>query len=336
MKAIKFQQPRVVELVEIEKPVPGPDWARIRLRAAAICMTDFAVLEGTIAARYPLVPGHEWSGVVDAVGSEADQAWIGRRVIADNELTCLVCVYCRKGEWRRCLRYRQIGFQESGGYAEYLLVPVRNLYEIPDSVSFEQAALLEPLSVALAVAAIAQPKVASTAVILGAGPIGLNCLVALKASGAARILCLDLRPSRLDLARSWGATAAFSNAGELAAAAQLLHPEGTDIVIDATGNEDMIRLGTTLTRFGGAFVLAGYCEGKTIEIKPDNIHLRDLRVLGAGNVWGFTGSALRCATDGMIRTDQMITHHYQLEDYKLAFSRDAVNQPNYIKGVFQM
>ena len=115
------------------------------------------VLEGTIAARYPLIRA-EWSGVVDAVGSEGDQAWIGRRVIADNELTCLVCVYCRKGEWRRCLRYRQIGFQESGGYAEYLLVPVRNLYEIPDSVSFEQAALLEPLSVALAVAAIAQPR----------------------------------------------------------------------------------------------------------------------------------------------------------------------------------
>jgi choline dehydrogenase-like flavoprotein len=77
-------------------------------------------------------------------------------------------------------------------------------------------------------------------------------------------------------------------------------------------------------------------EGKTIEIKPDNIHLRDLRVLGAGNVWGFTGSALRCATDGMVRTDQMITHHYQLEDHKLAFSRDTVNKPSYVKGIFQL
>jgi threonine dehydrogenase-like Zn-dependent dehydrogenase len=71
-------------------------------------------------------------------------------------------------------------------------------------------------------------------------------------------------------------------------------------------------------------------------VKPDNIHLRDLRVLGAGNAWCFTGNALRCATDGMIRTDRMITHRYQLEDYKLAFSRDAVNQPDYIKGVFQI
>jgi L-iditol 2-dehydrogenase len=334
MKAIQFQRPGVMELVDIEKPTPGPDWARIRVHVAAICMTDFAVLEGSIPARYPLVPGHEWSGVVDAVGSEPDQAWLGRKVIADNELTCLECAYCRRGEWRRCPQYRQIGFHASGGYAEYLLVPVRNLYELPESVSFEQGSLLEPLSLALAVSAMAQPRVASTAVILGAGPIGLNCLAALKASGVARILCLDLRSNRLDLARSWGATATFSDAGELAKVATQLHPEGTDLVIEATGNEDMVRFGTTLTRFGGAFVLAGYCDGKAMETTPDIISLRNLRVLGAGNICGFMASAARCAADGMIRTEQMITHRYKLEDYKVAFSRDAIARPDYIKGIF--
>lgn len=334
MKAIQFQKPGVMELVDMEEPIPGPHWARIRVHAAAICMTDFAILEGAIAASYPLVPGHEWSGVVDATGSEADQAWVGQKVVADNELTCLECAYCRRGEWRRCPQYRQIGFHASGGYAEYLLVPVRNLYGLQNSVSFEQATLLEPLAVALAVTAMAQPRAASTAVILGVGPIGLNCLAALKASGAARILCLDIRANRLDLARSWGATATFSDTGELAKTAAQLHPEGTDIVIDATGNEEMIRFGATLTRFGGTFVLAGYCDGKAVEIKPDIIHLRNLRVHGAGNVWGFMASAARCAADGIIRTEEMITHRYKLEDCKIAFSRDAVANPGYIKGVF--
>ena len=334
MKAIQFQRPGVVELVEMKKPIPGPHWARVHVQAAAICMTDFAVLAGTIAAVYPLVPGHEWSGVVDATGSEADQAWIGRKVVADNDLPCLECAFCRRGEWRRCRQYRQLGFQAPGGYAEYVLVPTRNLHLLPDSVSLSQAALLEPLAVALAVTAMAQTRVASTAVILGAGPIGLNCLAALKASGAARILCLDLRASRLDLARTWGATATFSDAGELASASAQLHPEGTDIVIDATGNEEMVRFGATLTRFGGTFVLAGYCDSKTVEIKPDIIHLRNLRVLGAGNVWGFMASAVRCATDGIICTEQMITHRYKLEDYRIAFSRDAVADPGYIKGSF--
>ena len=191
------------------------------------------------------------------------------------------------------------------------MVPVRNLHEISDSVSFEQAALVEPLAVALAIAAMAKPRIASTVAILGAGPIGLNCLAAFKASGATRILCLDLRARRLDLARSWGATATFSNADELARAAAQLHPEGTDIVIDATGNEEVIRFGIALTRFGGTLVLAGYCEGKTMELKPDAVHLRDVRVLGAGNVWGFTGDAARCVADGLICTEQMITHRYR-------------------------
>lgn len=336
MRAIRFQRPGVMELVELEKPVPAPRWARVRIHAAALCMTDFAVLEGTIAARYPLVPGHEWSGVVDAVGSDSDAEWIGRRVVADNEVTCLECTYCRRGEWRRCSQYQQIGFQLSGGYAEYLLVPVRNLYELPDSVSFEQGALLEPLSVALAVTAIAQPRIASTAVILGAGPIGLNCLAALKTAGVARILCLDLRGQRLQLARSWGATDTFSDPVRLAEAAARLHPEGTDLVIDATGREEMLRFGIPLTRFGGAMILAGYCDGRATEIKPDLIHLRNVRVLGAGNVWGFTPSAVRCAGDGMIRTESMVTHRYKLEDYRLAFSRDQVMEPGYMKGIFTL
>ncbi len=334
MKAIQFQRPGVMELVDMEKPTPGPGWARIQVRAAAICMTDFAVLEGTIPARYPLVPGHEWSGAVDATGSDSDQSWVGRRVIADNELTCLECTYCRRGEWRQCRQYRQIGFHAHGGYSEYLLVPVRNLHEISDSVSFEQAALVEPLAVALAIAAMTKPRIASTVAILGAGPIGLNCLAAFKASGAARILCLDLRARRLDLARSWGATATFTDADELARAAAQFHPEGTDIVIDATGNEEVIRFGIALARFGGTFVLAGYCEGKTMELKPDTVHLREVRVLGAGNVWGFTGDAARCVADGLICTEQMITHQYRLEDYRIAFSRETVAIPEYIKGIF--
>lgn len=334
MKAIQFQRPGVVDLVDMEKPAPAPRWARIRVHAAALCMTDFAVLDGSIRANYPLVPGHEWSGVVDATGSDSDHAWVGRRVVADNELTCLECNYCRRGEWRRCAKYRQIGFHAPGGYAEYLLVPVRNLYEVPDSVSFEQAALLEPLSVALAVTTMAQTRLASTAVILGAGPIGLNCLAALKASGASRILCLDLRADRLKLACSWGATGTFKDTASLTKAAAQLHPEGTDIVVDATGNDEMIRFGASHARFGGTLVLAGYCEGRIVEVRPDTIHLKNLRVLGGGNVWGFMGNAARCATDGIIRTEQMITHRYKLEDYETAFSRETVSKVGYIKGVF--
>src|ERR1035438_5270747 len=140
MNALMLQKPCTVQLVDFEDPLPGPGWARVRVCVAAICMTDFELLQGTIEAEYPLIPGHEWSGVVDTTGSVSDQAWIGRRVVGDNELTCLECASCRTGQWRRCSQFRQIGFQVPGAYSEYLLVPVRNLHELPDTVSFEQGA----------------------------------------------------------------------------------------------------------------------------------------------------------------------------------------------------
>lgn len=322
-------------LVEVPAPAPPAGWARVRVRAAAICMTDFEVLEGTIAADYPLTPGHEWSGVVDSVGSAADEPWVGRRVTGDNEITCLECRYCRRGEWRRCPHYRQIGFAAPGAYAEYLLAPVRNLHALVDSITFEQGAILEPLGVGLAVAAMAGVRVGSTAVILGVGPIGLNCLAAIRASGAARILCLDRRADRLALAQSWDAVATFTDAGALAEAARKYHPWGTDVVIDATGSPALLETGARLARFGGTLVLAGYFGGRTAALPPDVIHERNVRVLGAGNNSGFTATAVLAAGDGLLCTEGMITHQFRLEDYASALSRTQVESAGYVKGVFR-
>lgn len=334
MKALFVQQPGVVELIDVNDPVPSAGWARIRVRAVGICMTDFELIDGTIRVPYPLTPGHEWSGVVDAVGSSSDEAWIGRRVTGDNEITCLQCAYCKRGEWRRCAQYRQIGFEANGGYAEYLVVPVCNLHPLAEDVSFEQGAILEPLGVGLAVARMAQARPGSTAIILGTGPIGLNCLAALKASGAIRICCLDLRKSRLDLAKAWGAAYVCSDFADLAETAARWHPEGTDIVVDATGNVAVVRSGIPLTRFGGTFILAGFCRHKSVEIEPEIIHLGNIRFLGAGNNCGFISTAAQCAAAGALRTETMITHRYRLQDYQTALSRDTVAAEGYVKGVF--
>lgn len=334
MQAIRFEKPGLACLVETPDPRPPAGWARVRVRAAAICMTDFEVLDGRIAARYPLIPGHEWSGIVDSTGSPSDASWIGRKVTGDNEITCLECRYCRRGEWRRCPQYRQIGFAAPGAYAEYLLAPVRNLHALADAVSFEQGALLEPLGVGLAVAAMAGVRVGSTVIIMGAGPIGLNCLAAAKASGATRILCLDRRADRLVLARSWGAACTAQEAAELQAAARELHPQGTDIVIDATGSPALLEAGARLARFGGVLVLAGYSGGATATISPDVLHERNVRVYGAGNNAGFTGVAALAAGDGLVRTEGMITHRFPLAKFERALSREETARAGYIKGAF--
>jgi 2-desacetyl-2-hydroxyethyl bacteriochlorophyllide A dehydrogenase len=334
MKAIRFDQPGKLSLAELPDPVPMAGWARMGIRAAAICMTDFELLRGRHAVEYPLTPGHEYCGVVDQVGSPSDQAWVGRRVVADNEITCLKCGYCRRGEWRRCPEYRQIGFGPPGGYAEYVLAPVHNLHPLADTISFEQGALLEPLGVGIAVASIAGARLGSTATILGMGPIGLNCLAVLKASGARRILCLEKQPKRLALAKSWGAREVTDDPEHLRDLTKELHREGTDIVIEATGDAPLIPLGVSLARFGGSLVLAGFCKHEALPFAPDSVQGPNLRVLGAGNNAGFIEPAAQAVGDGVLSTEGMITHRFRLDDFRQAFSDEQVAASDYIKGIF--
>ena len=334
MRAIVFEQPRKVSLTEFPDPEPMAGWARIHIQAAAICMTDFELLRGRHAAEYPLTPGHEFCGVVDKVGSPSDEAWVGRRVVADNEITCLKCGFCRRGEWRRCSQFRQIGFGPPGGYAEYVLAPVHNLHPLADTISSIQGALLEPLGVALAVAFMAGTRLGSTATILGMGPIGLNCLAVLKASGARRILCMDMRPERLALAKAWGASGVTEDAEHLKDLTKALHADGTDIVIEASGHPPLIPLGINLTRFGGSMVLAGFCRHEALPFTPDWVQYPNRRVMGAGNDPGFIEPAALAVGDGVLSTEGVITHRFRLDDFRQAFSEEQVAARDYIKGVF--
>jgi D-arabinitol dehydrogenase (NADP+) len=334
MRAIQFNQPGKLSLLEIPDPEPMAGWVRIHIKAAAICMTDVEVLRGRHPIDYPVIPGHEFCGVVDRVGASVDEAWLGRKVVADNEICCLKCGYCRRGEWRACPEFRHIGFGPPGGYAEYVLAPVYNLHPLADAVSFEQGSILEPLGVGIAVASHAGARLGSTATILGLGPIGLNCLAVLKASGARRILCLDKQPRRLALAKSWGACEVAEDPEHLKALTRELHPGGTDIVVEASGHHPLIPLGISLTRFGGCVVLAGFCKHEALSLDPDIVQGNNRRVLGAGNNSGFIEPAALAVGDEVLKTEGMITHRFGLEDFRQAFSEEQLTAGDFIKGVF--
>jgi 2-desacetyl-2-hydroxyethyl bacteriochlorophyllide A dehydrogenase len=297
-------------------------------------MIDFELLGGTHRAAFPLTPGHEYCGVVDKVGSNTDAAWLGRRVVADNELTCLKCSNCRRGQWRCCAEYRQFGFGPPGGYAEYVLAPIHNLHPLADTISFEQGALLEPLGVALAATSMGKTHLGSTSAILGAGPIGLNCLAVLKASGARRIVCLDKRKMRLARAKSWGTLETAEDPQDFKKLSTGLHPFGANVVIEATGDVNMIPLGISSTRFGGCFVLAGFYKHCALQFGPDSILGRNIRFLGAGTNCGFIEPAADAVADGVLSTQGMITHRFRLEDYARAFSEEQIAAPDYVKGIF--
>jgi len=152
MRAIVVERPNAVALRELETPAPGPGEVRVRSVRAGICRTDLDIVSGTLDARwvrFPVVPGHEWSGTIDEVGDGVTGFEAGDRVVCEGNIPCLACPRCHAGETHLCRNYDAVGFTRPGGYGELVVVPARVVHRLPEHVSFDAAVLVEPGSVVL-------------------------------------------------------------------------------------------------------------------------------------------------------------------------------------------
>lgn len=337
MKAVVINKPG--EMFIADKPIPEPQagFARIKVAAAAVCATDLEVIDGNIPANYPLTPGHEWSGVVDSVGSEEDAHWIGKRVIGSNDVVCLKCDACRSGNWRYCKEFEEIGFKRDGAYAEYVVVPTYGLCELPENVPFENAALCEPLGVALGTMEKANAKFGQTLMIMGAGSIGLCMLAVGKAMGMRKIVVVASSENRLQIAKKMGAYEVIATSKQdLMKEMQRIHPGGTDVIIDATGIENCIQDCLKLARKGGTVALAGYGRGKVMQIRVDDIHINNLHVVGAGNNWNMHKMAVELMADGLVDLAPFVSEKLPLEDFERAIEMARTRPQGFVKAVFEL
>ena len=335
MKAVIIEKPGQMHLAQVAIPEPPAGFARVKVKAAAICATDLEVIDGRIPANYPLIPGHEWSGIVDAVGSAEDQHWVGQSVIGSNDVVCLKCDACRSGNWRYCDEFEEIGFRRNGAYAEYVIVPVYGLCRKGENISYAHAALCEPLGVALGTMEKAGAKFGDTLMIMGAGSIGLCMLAVGKAMGMRRIVVCASSRKRLALAEKMGAYATVATSEQdLMAEMKKLHPEGTDVIVDATGIDECIRSCLKLAKKGGAVALAGYGRGKIMDIRVDDIHIANLRVVGAGNNWNMHKKAMTLMEDGLIDISGFVTNEIRLEDYAEGIELARKRPDGFVKAVF--
>lgn len=335
MKAIVIKEPGYAVLEEKKIPEPQAGFVRVKVKAAAICATDLEVIDGNIPANYPLTPGHEWSGIVDAAGSEEDKSWIGKRVVGSNDVVCLKCDACRRGEWRYCSDFEEIGFKRDGAYAEYVIVPSYGLCELPDHVSFVHGALCEPLGVALGTLEKAGAKFGDTLLILGAGSIGLCILAAAKAMGMRDIAVAAASEKRLGIARQMGASHTIATEDHnLIEEMKKIHLDGTDVVVDATGIESCIQQSLKLARKGGTVALAGYGRGKIMSIRIDDIHINNLRVVGAGNNWNQHKKAVTLMAEGMVDIEDFATDRIKLEEFEKGLELARKRPEGFVKAVF--
>jgi 2-desacetyl-2-hydroxyethyl bacteriochlorophyllide A dehydrogenase len=270
-----ISSPGVVEISTVDDPAPGPREAVVAVAACGLCGTDLHILEGEFAPSLPVVPGHEFAGVVVAVGSAVGELAVGTRVAVDPSLYCNECHYCRIGHNNLCERWAAIGVTTAGGAAEYAVAPVANCVPLPEHVRLEDAALVEPLACAVRGYDVLTSQLGSHVLIYGSGTMGLMMLQLAKRTGAASVDVVNLNPKRLATAKLLGCTATGANADELD------RPHGWELVIDATGNAAAIQDGIGRVRPGGTFLQFGVSSyGARVTIAPYRIYNQEITITG--------------------------------------------------------
>ena len=326
MRAIVIEKPNAVALREVETPTPDTGEVRVRSVRAGVCRTDLDIVAGTLDprwVRFPVVPGHEWSGVVDSVGDGVIGLEPGDRVVCEGNIACLRCARCRAGDTHLCASYDAVGFTRSGGYGEFVVVPARVVHVLPGHVSFDAAVLVEPGAVVLKALERARIEPGETVGVVGVGALGAIAIRLARLRSPATIVAYGLRAEELELALALGADSVVSVADvDAEVETRKLAGGGLDVVVETAGAVAAFELSTRLTREGGRIVALGIAgHGHELTLPSDRIALRDLSVFGSV---GYTTAAWARMVDllreRLVDLDPIVTYRFPLERFEDAFA----------------
>lgn len=321
MKAIVFPSVEQVELQQVDDPTCGADEVVIEVVTCGICGTDLHIFRGEYMSDFPLIPGHEFHGKIVEVGKGVVNLKVGDRVTVDPNLYCGKCSRCRNEQSNHCLNLSVVGVTRSGGFAEYVTVPEQACYPIPDSLTDSQAAFIEPL--ACVVYALRRLRVypADRVLIIGAGPMGLLLVQALRHSGASLITILEKQEHRLNLAKEMGANATIIANVEQDARLKDVAPEGFDIVIDATGVPAVIQNAFNYLKPRGQFLQFGVAPiGAKIEIEPYAIFRYDWSIIGSFALCYTFQPSIDWLANGVIDVTPLVSHTVSLKEFDQSFN----------------
>ncbi len=325
-----------------DRPTPAPQAGEVLIRVAAcgICGSDVHGFDGTSGRRIPpIVMGHEAAGTVVEPGVGAVRFRPGDRVTFDSTICCGECPFCARGEINLCDRREVVGvscgeYRRDGAFAEYIVVPERIVYPIPDSLSFAEAAMLEPVAVAMHAVAVSELSVGETALVVGAGMIGLLTMQAARAAGCAKVFVADIDATRLELARQMGATEVIAGSGAVLAAEclRLTGGVGVDVAFEAVGREETVSAAIDATRKGGTVTLIGNVTPE-VTIPLQKVVSRELRLQGTAASAGEYPLAIEAISSGKIEVKPLITAVSGLEEGPRWFKRLHAREPNLMKIV---
>jgi L-iditol 2-dehydrogenase len=339
MKALLLSQYRHLELTDLPVPTPGPDEVLVRVAACGICGSDVHGYDGSSGRRIPpLVMGHEAAGTVASVGKDVKGLAEGERVTFDSTIYCGACAYCVRGEVNLCDRRQVLGvscgdYRRAGAFAEFVIVPERITYKLPDNLSFAEAALLEAVSVAIHAVSLIPIPPNSSALVIGAGTIGLLVQQALRAAGCSRVFVADVDATRLKLSKELGATATLSSGPELMPQLlKLTEGVGVDIAVEAVGRTETVVAAIDNVRKGGKIVLVGNITPE-VTLPLQKVVSRQILLQGSCASCGEYPKAIELMSAGAIRVKPLISAIAPLEEGPQWFERLYGHEPNLMKVI---
>jgi L-iditol 2-dehydrogenase len=342
MKALVLSEYKKLDVVEMDVPRPAEDELLIRIRACGICGSDVHGFDGSTGRRLPpIVMGHEAAGEVEAVGTAVQCFKPGDRVTFDSTVYCGKCFFCRRGQINLCDNREIIGvstpaFRRMGAFAEYVCVPERIAYLLPDNMPFAHAALIEAVSVAVHAVSLTPIALEDTVVVVGAGMIGLLTMQAARMAGAGRVFAVDVDDTRLEMARGLGATETF-NSSKADVAAQIVEQtagRGADVALECVGSTVPVKLALDSVRKGGAVTLVGNVA-PTVELGLQWVVTRQIRVQGSCASSGEYPECISAMSRGAIRVEPLLSARAPLADGASWFNRLYGREPGLLKVVLQ-
>ena len=312
MKALTLEAYNQLNYGDAPDPEFGNNDVLIRVNACGICGSDIHGMDGSTGRRIPpIIMGHEAAGTISSIGSDVTDWQIGDRVTFDSTIYCGSCEYCSTGKVNLCENRKVLGvspgeYRQHGAFAEYVSVPERILYKIPDNLSFEEAAFVEPVSIALHGVNRTPVKDGDTAVVIGSGMIGLLVIQALRIKGASKIIAVDIDPEKIKASLKVGADHGIISNDKTIEEIKALTKDGADIAMEVVGMSPTLNLAIESVRKGGSIGIIGNIQNKT-EFPLQSVVTRELTIYGSCASECEYKESLELIANGSIKVRDMIT-----------------------------
>lgn len=343
MKAVYLTGLRQMEVGQAAVPgLSAPNEVLLRIDTLGVCGSDVHYYTqgkiGPQAAPFPLILGHELAATVMEAGREVKKLRPGQRVAVDPLIACGECDQCRAGRKHTCRRQKFLGsLGQPGALVEYLVMPAECCSPVPDSLSDDEAAVVEPLSIGVYAAQMAQLKPGARVGIIGSGPIGLCTMLAIHAQTQATVYVTDLVEDRLAVARTCGASWTGNPRREnVVAAIQELEPLGLDAVFECAGEQDAIDQGIELLKPGGTLLIIGIPEVDRISFNISHMRRNELRILNVRRQNECVEPAIELIASGRAHVGPLVTHHFQMEETARAFELVSTRSDGVVKAIIRI